>query len=96
MKFIGFWEFDANDDEKYIEKFRQMTAEREKGTATSPKLVFGPYLFEGERAGFSVYETDDPDKLMALGIFFSPVLTIRFVPIIESARFAELYYKMKQ
>ncbi len=96
MQFIGFFEYSAENVGNYFEKFRQMTAEREKGTENSPKLIFGPFLLEGENRGFAVYETDDPDRLMRLSLFFTPELKVEFVPIIETRKAAELYRKMKK
>ncbi|MEM3640763.1 MAG: DUF3303 family protein [Candidatus Bathyarchaeia archaeon] len=95
MKFIAFWEYRAEDTNKVIEKFRQVSMEREKRTEFA-KLVYGPYSFNGERKGFSVYETDDPDKLMSLAVFYAPEMNWKFIPIIETAKGAELWLKMKK
>jgi len=76
--------------------YKQMIAEREKGTAKSPKLIFGPCILDGQYKGFSVYETDDPDRLMSLALFYAPALTFKFEPIIESRKFVELLQSMKK
>jgi hypothetical protein len=96
VKFVAFWEYDAEVAMKVIEKLKQMTAEREKGTERVPKLIFGPFNFAGETKGFSVYETDDPDKLTNMTAFYMPELRMKIIPIQESARAAELYVKMKK
>jgi hypothetical protein len=96
--FIQLIEYDWKDIEKVIEKFRQLTPEREKWTREGkiPKLVYGPYLFSGESKGFAVYETDDPDKLTKIAIFYEPEMTMKWVPLIEAAKLAELWLKMKK
>lgn len=96
MLFVAFWEFNYDNAGKYVELFRQMTEERGRGTSKSPKLVFGPYIVTGEYRGFSVYETDDPDELSRLALFYASVLTFKFAPIIESKKFADLLQSMKK
>ena len=96
MQLIAFWEYKAEDIPKVIEKLSQMTAEREKGTERVAKIVYGPYNFNGETKGFTVYETDDPDKLMNLAIFYGPEMTWKFVPLIDTKKAAELWLKMKK
>lgn len=94
MLFIGFYWYSPENAATYIEKFRQLNEERKKGTEKSPKIVFGPYHFAGQRKGFAVYETDDPDKFMTLAMFFAPELDFKFVPLIDNVKTAELYSKM--
>lgn len=96
MLFIAFWEYNAEDTAKVIEKLKQATAEREKGTEKFAKLVYGPYHFNGKQSGFSVYETDDADKLMNISIFYSPEMTWKFKPIIDTRHAAQLWAKMKK
>jgi hypothetical protein len=96
MKFVVFWEYDAEVAMKVIEKFRQISAEFEKGSERFPKRIFGPFHFSGECKGFSVYETDDPDKLTNFTAFYMPEMKMKFIPIQESDKAAELYVKMKK
>jgi len=96
MKFIGFWEYCPEDIDKVIEKFKKMTAEREKGTEKYPKLVFGPYTMFEESKGFSIFETDDPDQLTNTWIHYMPEMKWKFVLIQESTRTSELYLKSKK
>jgi hypothetical protein len=96
MKFIAFFEYDAEVSMKIIEKFRKTAAETEKGSKRFPKRIFGPFHFGGQAKGFSVYETDDPDKLSNFAAFYMPEMKMKFIPIHESARAAELYVEMKK
>jgi muconolactone delta-isomerase len=91
MKFIGFWEYNLQDVDKVLEKFKKMTAEREKGTEKYPKLIFGPYHMGGESKGFTLFETDDMDQLTNTTIHYMPEMKWRFVGIQESSKTAELY-----
>jgi len=95
-QFIAFWEYNAEDTAKVIKKFTQMTAERGKRTEEFAKLVYGPYHFNGKQSGFSVYETDDADKLMNISIFYAPEMTWKFKPIIDTRKAAQLWAKMKK
>ncbi len=96
MLFIGFWWYSPENAQAYIQKYRQLMEERKKGTEKSPKLVFGPYHFAGQRKGFAIYETEDPGKLMTLAMYFAPELEFKFVPLIDNVKTAELYSKTMQ
>jgi hypothetical protein len=96
VQFIGFWEYCAEDTMKVIEKFRQVTAEREKGTTRFPKLVYGPYHFNGEHKGFVVFDTDDPDQLTNQASFYAPEMEWKFVPLIDTRKRFDLWLKMKK
>jgi hypothetical protein len=96
VQFIGFWEYSKEDTEKVTAKFKQIMAERKRGTERFAKLVFGPCHFDGETKGFAVYETNDPDKLMSLAVFYEPLMTFKFVPLIDSTKATELWAKMKK
>lgn len=95
MLFIGFFEYKAEDADKVIEKFTQIMAKRQVETEKFAKLVFGPCHFDGENKGFGVYETDDPDKLMGLNVFYTPLMKWKFIPIIDSRKAVELWVKMR-
>ncbi len=96
MRFIAFWWYSPENTQKYLEKYRQLTAEREKGTDKSPALVFGPHHFAGQCKGFSVYDADDPGKLTMLADFYAPELTFKFVPLVDNKDRAELYFEAKK
>ncbi|MEM4727386.1 MAG: hypothetical protein QXD04_03945 [Candidatus Bathyarchaeia archaeon] len=57
---------------KVIEKFRKMTAEREKGAERFAKTIFGTFHISGGHRGFTVFETYDPNKLANISIFYTP------------------------
>lgn len=100
MKYVGFWEYSPGSLMKVIEKFRQMTAEREDGNKDFAKIIFGPFRLFGESKGFSIFETDDPEKLTNIANFYMPEVKWSFVPIHEAAEYlkptmADIYLKRK-
>ncbi|MFX0201505.1 MAG: DUF3303 domain-containing protein [Candidatus Hodarchaeota archaeon] len=96
MKYIAFFELDPEDFEKVIEKYRQGLAEIEKGTEKYPKPLSEPYGMGGEFKGFQLYETDNPEQLVNLALYYAPEMKHKFVPIFEVAKVIELYQKTKQ
>ena len=96
LKFIGFWEYKPEDFDKVLERWTQLRVIREKAPGRFPKVIFGPFGMGGEHKGFSVYEVDNEDQMTNMAIHYHPVMTLKFVPILESARVAELYQKMKK
>ena len=96
LKFIAFWEYKPEDFDKMLERFAQLRAIREKDPERFPKVILGPFGMGGEHKGFVVYEVDNEDQMANMGIHYHPVMTLKFVPILESARVAELYQKMKK
>lgn len=68
------------------DKFRQMTAERERGAEGFAKTIFGPFHISGEHRGFTVFETDDPDKLANISIFYTPEMRWNFLLINDSSK----------
>lgn len=96
VKYIAFFELDPEDFEKVIEKYRQGLAEIEKGTEKYPKPLSEPYGMGGEFKGFQLYETDNPEQLVNLALYYAPEMKHKFVPIFEVAKVIELYQKTKQ
>ena len=93
MKFIGFWEFKPEDLDKILEKRKQLFAESEKEPERFAKIIFGGFCYVGETKGFTVFETDDPEKLWNTCI--SPEVTYKFIPIVETSKAVE-FLKMKK
>ncbi len=50
--FIGFFEYNADDADKVIEKFTRIMAERQTGSERFARRAFGPYHFDGEIKGW--------------------------------------------
>ena len=94
MKFIWYWEYDAERTDKTIEKFKKrMTA---LDNPEMPKIIFGPFTHVGLPSGFTVYETDDLSKLTRVAVQYIPELKGEFVPLQETGTTAEIYMKNKK
>jgi len=99
VKFVGFYEYCAEDTDKCIAKFAEVTAEREKKTGKFPNLIFGPFTLAGEKgylSGFAGYETDDQGQLDNLTAFYIPEMMFKFTPIEDQSKMIEHYMKMKK
>ena len=95
VQFIGFWEYSAEGTDKVIERLKKMPV-GEKRPEKFAKVIFGPYTFDGERRGFTIYETDDPEKLANVQIYYGPEMNWKFVPLIDTRKAAELYLKAQK
>ena len=82
--------------DKVIEKSKQATTEREKGSEKFPKFLFPPHSMGGEYKGFAIYEDATPEQLTNVALFFAPEEKVKFVPIFESAKVIEQYLKSKE
>jgi len=97
LKFIGFWEFDPKDADEVVKRFQRAMAERAAGKREDyPKLIYGPYHVGGETKGFAIYETDNIETITNMTNYYTPVLRMKFLPIHESTRVAELYLQSKK
>ena len=91
MNYIAFWEYCPEDFDKVIEKYKQVMAEREKGTEKFPKILFPPHGMGGEHKGFTLYENPTPEQLTNVVLHYMPEMKFKFVPIFESDKVIELY-----
>jgi hypothetical protein len=95
MKCICFWEFEPEDLDKIIEKYKQAMEDREKVPNKFPKILFGPYSLGGEWKGFTVYDAT-PEQMTNLALHYMPEEKVKFVPIFDSKKAVELYLEMKK
>ncbi|MEM1563144.1 MAG: hypothetical protein QW161_00515 [Candidatus Bathyarchaeia archaeon] len=96
MKYIGFWKVVSGDVMYVIEKFRKMTAEREKGNEKFAKLIFGPFQFAGENKGFTMFETDNPETLKNIADFYTPEIKWKFFSISDPTNAADFYMTLRK
>ena len=95
MKYIAFWEYKPEDFDKVIEKYRQITKEREKTPEKYTKQLFPPHGMGGEHRGFTVVEATS-EQILNTVLLNSPEVKIRYVPIFESTKYIELYQNSKK
>lgn len=91
MKFIGFWEFDPKDFDKVLKKYLDQNS-----WPDFPETISEGYGLGGETEGFQLLETDNPEHLANLSLYYMPEMTYRFVPIFEVSKVVENYQKMKK
>jgi hypothetical protein len=96
LKFVWYWEYDEDKTAEVFETFGKMMALREKGSTDLPKMIYGPFHHIGVSKGFTVFETDDPEKLIYMADNWLPLLRGSFVPIDESLKFVEVWKKVKK
>jgi len=101
MKFIMFWEYCREDTDKVLAKFQKFHEALKKNPQKHVKLIFPTsHLSEpsetGMMKGISIYESDDEEKLIDFTLAYYPEMRIKIVPLMDSARTAELYLKMKK
>jgi len=100
VKFISFYQYKVEDQDKIMKKFAQIQAERAKDPTKFPKIIFGPFgMGEFDTVGatkcFTIHEVDDMKQFLRLGIHFTPEITWKFVPIMEASEFMPLWQEMK-
>ena len=81
MKYIGYWEFDLEDMDKAFELNEKSGAARKAKPDDFPDTVLGAHSIAGSSKGLTIFETDDPDKLLQVSLRFSPVLRWKFMPL---------------
>ena len=94
MKYIVFFEFCPEDFNKVIEKFLEFAEDSEKHPEKYPEILFPSHSMAGETKGFEVVEAT-PDQIANDTLFWMELVTLKFVPIFESAKIVEKYLKSK-
>jgi hypothetical protein len=94
MKHIAFWEFKPEDLDKVMELNRQHEENRKKFPDKYSKVLFPSHGMSGETKGFTIVDTT-PEKIINAILFFMPVMKLKYVPIIESAKIMEQYLNPK-
>ena len=94
MKYIVFWEFCPEDFDKVIERYLAFGKEVEKHPDKYPKVIFSSHSMAGETKGFEVVEATSEQMTDDIN-FWMGFLTLKFVPILESAKTVKSYLKSK-
>jgi len=95
MRFLVFWQYETEDLEKVIKKFKQLTKDREKNPKKYPKVISGPFLFNGESKGITVCDAEDDEQVLNLHLYHQPLLTLSFVPIVDIDSAFEMMFPKK-
>ncbi len=89
MKFITYWQFRRENDDKVIAKNRSFAEERKRFPDKFPKVVYPAHMMGIGDKSFSVYETDDERQLQNLIMHYFPEVNIEIVPIFPIWTFPE-------
>lgn len=94
MKYIAFWEFCPEDFDKVVDKYLKMREDREKNPDKYPEVLFPSHSTAGKTEGLQVVEAT-ADQIMDAVLYWRPLLKLKYVPLIESAKIVEKYLKSK-
>jgi hypothetical protein len=94
VKYIEFWEFCPKDFDEVIERFIAFGKEVEKHPDKYPEILFSSHGMAGETKGFEVVEATS-EQIEDDIIFWTGLVTLKFVPIFEAAKIVEKYLKSK-
>ena len=61
-----------------------------------PEFVLYPHLIGGSNKGLTIFETDDPKKLIKVSIPFAPVVTWKFTPLYDAYESNQIYQSLKK
>ena len=94
MKYIVFWEFCPEDMDKVIESSLKAQKESEKNPEKFAKYIMTPQSIGGQTKGFSVVEAT-PEQMVNSVLHWHPELKMKYMPIVDTAKFIEQYMKSK-
>jgi hypothetical protein len=95
VKYIAFWEHCPEDFDKVIERRKQLREDVEKHPEKYTKTLFPSHTMGGEAKGFTIIE-GTPEQLTSLALNWMPLIKLKFVPIIKSAKVIEQYQETKK
>ena len=96
MKYLAYWEFDLENREKAFEMQAKAATARKEKPDDFPDTVLGAHNIAGSSKGLTIFETDDPEKLLQVSLRFSPVVRWKFLPLYPIGTIRELIKEIKQ
>jgi hypothetical protein len=89
VKFMIFWQFSREDDDKVIAKNKSFAEERKKFSDKFPKEVYPAHWMGIGEKSFSVYETIDERQIQNLMMHYFPEVKFEIVPIFPISMFPD-------
>jgi hypothetical protein len=83
MKFVGFWEYDPKD----MEEISKIMGKCESGL----EFVLGPVSIGGQHKGFTIFETDDIDKITKYVAHYAPLVDFTVYPLVRASALFQKY-----
>ena len=94
MKYVCFFEYEAEDFDNIIPLFQKMAELR--GKPGYPKGLSPTYGVGGETKGFTLYEVSDPQEIINHAVHYHPFLKLKWVPLVEGTDYVAAYLKSKK
>ena len=94
MKYLVYWEFCPENLEKVVKKFVEYQKEHKKNPGKYQEYLYPPHAFDGQTKAFSIVEAT-PEQINNVAMYWTPLLTFKYKPIGDSAKFVEQYMKSK-
>ena len=99
MKYVVFMEYDPEDADSMVDKYRRRLVEGDK-LGKFPEILFGPYLMLDSAGGLykeiQVVEAEDTEEMLTFMHYYTPELSVEFVPIAEAPVSLEIWEKIKK
>ena len=81
MKYIGYWELNLKDWDQAWKKQGEVAKDVNENPEKYPKFILGPHIIGESNKGISIFETDEPNKLLNLSTPYIPFVKWKFVPL---------------
>jgi len=91
LKYIGYWEHDLKDWDEAWKKNSELGKAVNENPENYPEFILGPHYIGGSNKGVTVFETDDPKKLLNISIPLAPYVKWKFVPLYSAYESNQIY-----
>jgi hypothetical protein len=99
MKYVVFIKYDPEDADSMVEKYRRRLREGD-GFGKFPEILFGPYLMLDSTGGvykeIQFVEVVDAEEMLTFMHYYTPELSVEFVPVAEAPVALEIWEKIKR
>lgn len=95
MKYLAIAEWCPEDTEKVINRARVSYSERDEGTTKYPEFIFPSHVLIGENKTVQVYE-GSAEQLSNVVNHWVGLVSWKFIPIMDTPKYMELYEKRAQ
>jgi hypothetical protein len=96
MKYIGYWEWDLKDWDEAFRRSAELGQAIRDNPDDFPEFILGPHFIGGSNKGLTIFETDDPKKLIKISIPLAPVVTWKFTPLYDAYESNHIYQNLKK
>ena len=95
MKYVKFWEVAQEDQDEMIKKWGAYLEKAKKTPEKYPTYIFPPHGVGNPMKGISIMEADSEEQLINYLLELAPPLKAKFVALIDSTKYEEMYSKKK-